>query len=317
VSSNLTGPTIFFSYIITSIQQAIMKKTFTVGWLGTGVMGEPMAGHLLDAGHSLIVHTRTRSKADSLIAQGAEWANSPSEAAERSDFVFTMLGYPQDVERIYCAEDGVFAGCRTNSVLIDMTTSNPDLAKRIAGKALERHAQALDAPVSGGDIGAKNGTLAIMCGGEKETFDRVLPLFRSIGDKIELFGSSGSGQRVKMANQILIASTMVGTVEALLYAERAKLDPSRVIGLIGQGAAGCWSINQLGPRMVESDWEPGFFVKHFVKDMGIALDDSKRMGLNLRGLALASEFYERVEKEGFADKGTQILLKVLRKMNES
>jgi 3-hydroxyisobutyrate dehydrogenase len=294
-----------------------MKKTFTVGWLGTGVMGEPMAGHLLDAGHSLIVHTRTRSKADSLIAQGAEWANSPSEAAERSDFVFTMLGYPQDVERIYCAEDGVFAGCRTNSVLIDMTTSNPDLAKRIAGKALERHAQALDAPVSGGDIGAKNGTLAIMCGGEKETFDRVLPLFRSIGDKIELFGSSGSGQRVKMANQILIASTMVGTVEALLYAERAKLDPSRVIGLIGQGAAGCWSINQLGPRMVESDWEPGFFVKHFVKDMGIALDDSKRMGLNLRGLALASEFYERVEKEGFADKGTQILLKVLRKMNES
>ena len=294
-----------------------MNKTFTVGWLGTGVMGVPMAGHLLKAGHSLLVHTRTRSKADPLIAQGAEWANSPSEAAERSDFVFTMLGYPQDVERIYCAEDGILAGCRANSVLIDMTTSNPDLAKRIAGKALGRDAQALDAPVSGGDVGAKSGKLAIMCGGKKETFDRVLPLLRAMGDKIELFGSSGSGQRVKMANQILIASTMVGTVESLLYAERAKLDPSRVIGLIGQGAAGCWSINQLGPRMVESDWEPGFFVKHFVKDMGIALEDSKRMGLNLKGLALASELYERVEKEGFAEKGTQVLLEVLRKMNES
>jgi 3-hydroxyisobutyrate dehydrogenase len=183
--------------------------------------------------------------------------------------------------------------------------------------AVERSCHLLDAPVSGGDVGAKNGTLAIMCGGEKETFERALPFLSAMGDKIELFGSSGSGQRVKMANQILIASTMVGTVEALLYAERAKLDPSRVIGLIGQGAAGCWSINQLGPRMVESDWEPGFFVKHFVKDMGIALEDSKQMGLELKGLALASEFYERVEKEGFSEKGTQVLLKVLRKMNES
>lgn len=294
-----------------------MNKTFTVGWLGTGVMGLSMANHLLNEGLSLTLFTRTRSKAEPLLAKGAHWADSPSELAQRSDFVFSMLGYPHDVEEIYCGENGVLAGCRPHSVLVDMTTSSPSLAVRISEMAVGRSCHLLDAPVSGGDIGAKNGTLAIMCGGEKETFERALPFLRVMGDKIELFGSSGSGQRVKMANQILIASTMVGTVEALLYAERAKLDPSRVIGLIGQGAAGCWSINQLGPRMVESDWEPGFFVKHFVKDMGIALEDSKQMGLELKGLALASEFYERVEKEGFSEKGTQILLKVLRKMNES
>ena len=294
-----------------------MKKTSTIGWLGTGVMGEPMAGHLLEAGHSLVVHTRTRKKADFLIARGAEWGDTPRELAQKSDFVFTMLGYPSDVEEIYCSEDGVLAGCQSGSVLIDMTTSSPDLAKRIARKALERGTDAIDAPVSGGDVGAKSGKLAIMCGGEKSAFEKVLPLLKLMGDKVELFGSSGAGQRVKMSNQILIASTMVGTVESLLYAERSKLDLMQVIGLIGQGAAGCWSINQLGPRMAKEDWEPGFFVKHFVKDMGIALDDAGRMGLKLKGLELARDFYERVKDAGFADKGTQVLLRVLRTMNEA
>jgi len=294
-----------------------MKKTSTIGWLGTGVMGEPMAGHLLEAGHSLVVHTRTRKKADFLIARGAEWGDTPRELAQKSDFIFTMLGYPRDVEEIYCSEDGVLAGCQSDSVLIDMTTSSPELAKRIARKALERDADAIDAPVSGGDVGAKSGKLAIMCGGEKSAFEKVLPLLKLMGDKIELFGSSGAGQRVKMSNQILIASTMVGTVESLLYAERSKLDLMQVIGLIGQGAAGCWSINQLGPRMAKEDWEPGFFVKHFVKDMGIALEDAGRMGLKLEGLELARDFYERVKDAGFADKGTQVLLRVLRTMNEA
>jgi len=294
-----------------------MKKTSTIGWLGTGVMGEPMAGHLLEAGHSLVVHTRTRKKADFLIARGAEWGDTPRELAQKSDFIFTMLGYPRDVEEIYCSEDGVLAGCQSDSVLIDMTTSSPELAKRIARKALERDADAIDAPVSGGDVGAKSGKLAIMCGGEKSAFEKVLPLLKLMGDKIELFGSSGAGQRVKMSNQILIASTMVGTVESLLYAERSKLDLMQVIGLIGQGAAGCWSINQLGPRMAKEDWAPGFFVKHFVKDMGIALEDAGRMGLKLEGLELARDFYERVKDAGFADKGTQVLLHVLRTMNEA
>lgn len=293
-----------------------MKKTSTIGWLGTGVMGEPMAGHLLEAGHSLVVHTRTREKADLLIERGAEWGETPRELARKSDFVFTMLGYPCDVEEIYCSENGVLAGCQSGSVLIDMTTSSPELAKRIARKALERDADAIDAPVSGGDVGAKSGKLAIMCGGETSAFEKVLPLLKLMGDKIELFGSSGAGQRVKMSNQILIASTMVGTVESLLYAERSKLDLMQVIGLIGQGAAGCWSINQLGPRMAKEDWEPGFFVKHFVKDMGIALEDAGRMGLKLEGLELARDFYERVKDAGFADKGTQVLLCVLRAMNE-
>ena len=294
-----------------------MKKTTTVGWLGTGVMGEPMAGHLLEAGHSLVIHTRTRNKADSLIERGAEWGETPREVAEKSDFVFTMLGYPQDVEEIYCGKAGILEGCRPNSVLVDMTTSSPELAKRIAGKARERDSELLDAPVSGGDVGARSGKLAIMCGGERSAFEQVLPLLEKMGDKIELFGPSGAGQRVKMANQILIASTMVGTVESLLYAERANLDLMQVIGLIGQGAAGCWSINQLGPRMAKGDWEPGFFVKHFVKDMGIALEDAERMGLKLKGLELARDFYKQVEDAGFAQKGTQVLLRVLRTMNEA
>ena len=294
-----------------------MKKTTTVGWLGTGVMGEPMAGHLLEAGYSLVIHTRTRNKSDSLIERGAEWGETPREVAEKSDFVFTMLGYPHDVEEIYSGEAGILAGCRPNSVLVDMTTSSPELAKRIAGKARERDSELLDAPVSGGDVGARNGKLAIMCGGERSAFEQVLPLLEKMGDKIELFGPSGAGQRVKMANQILIASTMVGTVESLLYAERANLDLMRVIGLIGQGAAGCWSINQLGPRMAKGDWEPGFFVKHFVKDMGIALEDAERMGLKLKGLELARDFYKQVEEAGFAQKGTQVLLRVLRTMNEA
>ena len=315
MGSNPTGPTIFNLLNIPLPEN--LEKNPTAGWLGTGVMGASMAGHLLSAGFRLILNTRTPSKADALISEGAEWAGSPAEVAEQSDFLFSMLGYPCDVEEVYCENRGVLAGCRPNSILIDMTTSSPTLAERISEKAADRGCRFLDAPVSGGDIGAKNGTLAIMCGGDEEAFELALPLLRVMGDKIELFGSSGSGQRVKMANQILIASTMIGTVEALLYAERAKLDPTRVIDLIGRGAAGCWSINQLGPRMVQSDWEPGFFVKHFVKDMGIALDDSKRMGLDLKGLALASEFYEQVEKEGFGEKGTQVLLKVLRKMNES
>ena len=293
-----------------------MEEKVNVGWLGTGVMGRHMAGHLLDSGHRLTLFTRTRSKADGLLARGAEWGSSPSEVAAGSEVIFTMLGYPSDVEEVYCGEQGILEGCRPGSILIDMTTSSPELATRIAGLARERSCELIDAPVSGGDVGARNAKLAVMCGGDENSFGRILPLLREMGENIELFGPSGSGQRVKMSNQILIASTMVGTVEALLYAERAKLDLMRVIGLVGQGAAGCWSINQLGPRMVDGDWEPGFFVKHFVKDIGIALEDSARLGLKLQGLELAREFYQRVVDEGFAEKGTQVLLKVLGKMND-
>lgn len=294
-----------------------MEKKAIIGWLGMGVMGRRMAGHLLAAGHELHVFSRTKSKAEALLERGAEWGPSPKDVSRKCDVIFTMLGYPRDVQEVYCGSEGILEGCRPGSTLVDMTTSSPELAVEIAGKARRKGCRLFDAPVSGGDVGAENATLAIMCGGDEHAFEDLVPLLRIMGDKIEFFGDSGSGQRVKMSNQILIASSMVGTVEALLYAERANLELTQVIRLIGQGAAGCWSLNQLGPRMVKGDWEPGFFVKHFIKDMGIALEDAKRMGLNLKGLELAFEFYQEVEREGFAEKGTQVLMRVLAKMNKS
>jgi 3-hydroxyisobutyrate dehydrogenase len=286
-----------------------------ISWLGTGVMGEPMAGHLLKAGYDLRLFTRTRGKAEKLLKLGAQWADSPGEAAEVSDVVFSMLGYPEEVEEVMLGEKGVIDSLKEGGVVVDMTTSSPDLAIRIAHEMGKKNSFAVDAPVSGGDVGANNASLAIMCGGHRPAFDQVLPILEVLGNRIEWFGEAGSGQRVKMANQILIASTMVGTVESLLYAQRSSLDLNRVIDLIGQGAAGCWSLNQLGPRMVRGDWAPGFYIKHFIKDMGIAMEDAKRMGLDLKGLELALSFYELAKKENYLEDGTQALFKVLAKMN--
>ena len=286
-----------------------------LSWLGTGVMGEPMAGHLLKAGYDIRLFTRTRGKAEKLLKMGAQWTDSPGEAAEASDVVFSMLGYPEEVEEVMLGEKGVRDSLKEGGVVVDMTTSSPDLAIRIAHEMEKKNSFALDAPVSGGDVGANNASLAIMCGGHRPAFDQVLPILEVLGNRIEWFGEAGCGQRVKMANQILIASTMVGTVESLLYAQRSSLDLNRVIDLIGQGAAGCWSLNQLGPRMVCGDWAPGFYIKHFIKDMGIAMEDAKRMGLDLKGLELALSFYELAKKENYLEDGTQALFKVLAKMN--
>ena len=286
-----------------------------ISWLGTGVMGEPMAEHLLKAGYDLRLFTRTRGKAEKLLKMGAQWEDSPGEAAEVSDVVFTMLGYPKEVEEVMLGEKGVRDSLKEGGVVVDMTTSSPDLAIRIAHEMEKKNSFALDAPVSGGDVGANNASLAIMCGGHRPAFDQVLPILEVLGNRIEWFGEAGCGQRVKMANQILIASTMVGTVESLFYAQRSSLDLNRVIDLIGQGAAGCWSLNQLGPRMVRGDWAPGFYIKHFIKDMGIAIEDAKRMGLDLKGLELALSFYELAKKENYLEDGTQALFKVLAKMN--
>mgnify|MGYP001254594454 FL=1 len=286
-----------------------------ISWLGTGVMGEPMAGHLLKTGYDLRLFTRTRGKAEKLLKMGAQWADSPGEAAEVSDVVFTMLGYPEEVEEVMLGEKGVRDSLKEGGVVVDMTTSSPDLAIRIAHEMEKKNSFAVDAPVSGGDVGANNASLAIMCGGHRPAFDQVLPILEVLGNRIDWFGEAGSGQRVKMVNQILIASTMVGTVESLLYAQRSSLDLNRVIDLIGQGAAGCWSLNQLGPRMVRGDWAPGFYIKHFIKDMGIAMEDAKRMGLDLKGLELALSFYKLAKKENYLEDGTQALFKVLAKMN--
>lgn len=286
-----------------------------ISWLGTGVMGFPMATHLLQAGYEMRVFSRTRAKAEKLLEMGAQWADSPAEAAEASQVVLSMLGYPEEVEEVLLGENGVRDTLGEGGIVVDMTTSSPDLALRIAREMERKKCFALDAPVSGGDVGAKNASLAIMCGGAREVFEQALPILEVLGERIRWFGEAGSGQRVKMANQILIASTMIGTVESLLYAQRSNLDLSQVIDLIGRGAAGCWSLNQLGPRMVRGDWAPGFYIKHFIKDMGIAMEDSKRMGLDLKGLELAMSFYEMAREENYEEDGTQALFKVLSKMN--
>ena len=293
-----------------------MSTKLRVGWIGLGVMGLSMAKNLLNQGIELSVYSRTKEKAIPLLKHGVSWANTPAELAREVDYLFSMVGYPEDVESIYFDDHGVFSSLEEGKILIDMTTSSPLLAERIAEKAKNFGSFALDAPVSGGDVGAKNGSLAIMCGGEQAIYDRCLNLLEIMGTNIQLFGLAGSGQRVKMSNQILIASTMIGTVEALLYAEKANLDLKKVISLIGQGAAGCWSLNQLGPRMVQEDWAPGFFVKHFIKDMGIAIEDAGRMNLKLKGLELAMSFYDQVKKAGCSENGTQVLMRVLRGLNQ-
>ena len=292
-----------------------MKK-IKIGWLGVGVMGYSMAMHFLKAGFPLSLYSRTRSKAHALEERGAQWKDNPASVAEDSDVIFSMLGYPDDVESVLLGENGVVDGIAPGTMMVDMTTSSPELATRIEFKMVEKKAWSMDAPVSGGDRGARDATLAIMCGGERKSFDQVLPLLRVVGKEIAWFGPAGSGQKAKMANQILIASTMVGTVEALLYGERANLDLEHLIKVLSKGAAGCWSLLNLAPRMLKEDWQPGFYIKHFIKDMKIALEDAERMGIVLPGLELAAQFYEKAKIQGLEEKGTQALLRVLRSMNQ-
>jgi 3-hydroxyisobutyrate dehydrogenase len=286
-----------------------------VGWIGTGVMGKSMCAHILNAGYKISVYNRTKEKAKELVDMGAIWCSNPREVAEKSDIVFTIVGFPNDVEEVYLGDNGILKSIKNGSVIVDMTTSEPSLAQTIYNEAKELGVSSLDAPVSGGDIGAQNGTLAIMIGGDKETYEKVLPFFELMGKNISYMGKEGAGQHTKMSNQILIASTMIGTIESLLYAYKAGNDLEAVINVIGKGAAGCWSINNLGPRVAKGNFEPGFFIKHFVKDMGIALKEAKLMNLALPGLALAYQFYMYAMALGLENLGSQGLYKVLGKMN--
>ncbi|MHA1195829.1 MAG: NAD(P)-dependent oxidoreductase [Promethearchaeota archaeon] len=290
-----------------------MKKK--IGWIGTGVMGKSMCSHLLNAGYEMNVYNRTKAKAQELIDKGAKWCSNPKEVAENSEIVFTIVGFPKDVEEVYFGEVGILKGIKKGSIIVDMTTSEPTLAQRIYEEAKKMGVHAVDAPVSGGDIGAREGTLAIMVGGDKEIYEEILPLLQLMGKNIAYMGKAGAGQHTKMSNQILIASTMIGVVESLLYAYKAGNDLMEVINVIGKGAAGCWSINNLGPRIVQNNFDPGFFIKHFVKDMGIALQEAKQMKLSLPGLALAYQFYMSAMALGLENLGTQGLYKVLAKMN--
>ena len=286
-----------------------------VGWIGTGIMGRSMAMHLISAGHELSVYNRTKERASDLLEAGARWGDSPADVAREAEFVFTIVGYPADVESVYFGESGVFSAAAAGSVLVDMTTSEPTLAERIAATAVEKSMASLDAPVSGGDVGAREARLAIMVGGAQDAYERVLPLFELMGQNIKRMGPAGAGQHTKMCNQTLIAAGMIGVVESLLYARRAGLDLEEVIRVIGKGAAGSWSINNLGPRIAAGDMEPGFMIEHFVKDMGIALGEARRMNLSLPGLALAFQFYQAAIAQGLSRKGTQALSVVLDALN--
>jgi 3-hydroxyisobutyrate dehydrogenase len=288
-----------------------------VGWVGVGVMGTSMCGHLLKAGLPVSLTTRTREKASGLLAAGAAWCPSPASVAERSDVLFSMVGFPSEVEEVYLGAEGVLAGARPGALVCDMTTSEPSLAIRIHERAAARGVASLDAPVSGGDVGAREARLAIMVGGEKAAFDRALPLLRKMGETIALMGGPGSGQHTKMANQIAITGTMIGTVEALLYSKKAGLGMDALIDIIGKGAAASWSLNNLGRRIARGDFAPGFYIKHFIKDMGIALQEARRMKLVMPGLALVNQLYISAQARGLEDLGTQGLFKVLESMSGS
>ncbi|MFP4373077.1 MAG: NAD(P)-dependent oxidoreductase [Spirochaetaceae bacterium] len=286
-----------------------------VAWIGTGIMGRSMCLNLIEAGYEVSVYNRTRARAAELEKRGATWCDSPAAATESAEAVFTIVGYPVDVEEVYFGEDGILDACDSGTVLVDMTTSEPSLAQRIAVAGAERDLPALDAPVSGGDVGAKNGTLAIMVGGDEDAFERMLPAFQVLGENVRLMGPAGAGQHTKMCNQTLVAGTMIGVVESLLYAYRAGLDPDSVIGVIGKGAASSFLINNLGPRIARGDYDPGFYIEHFVKDMGIALAEAQRMNLSMPGLSLVHQFYLSAKALGWEKLGTQGLYRVLAHMN--
>jgi len=284
-----------------------MSSPLSIAFIGLGVMGRSMAGHLLRAGHRLHVHNRTPAKAAELLAAGAMWHDSAGSAAAAADAVITMLGFPSDVEASYLGAGGIVERARPGALLIDMTTSSPVLARRIAAAATARGLAALDAPVSGGDLGAREARLVIMVGGEEAAFARAQPLFELMGKNIARHGAAGAGQHCKMANQIAVAVGMVAWVEALAYARRAGLDPAAVHASISGGAAGSWALTNLAPRALAGNYAPGFYVKHILKDMRIALDSAAELQLDLPGLAVARRLYDEVAARGLDECGTQAL----------
>ena len=293
-----------------TIHLAIPTAT-RIGWIGTGVMGSSMCGHVLAAGYRVILHSRTKAKAQPLVDRGATWAENPRTVAAQSDMLFTMVGFPQDVRTVYFGETGILAGARSGTVLVDMTTTDPTLSREIAEHAMAKGLSAIDAPVSGGDVGARNATLSIMVGGDHRVVQAVVPLFELLGKKIVHQGGPGTGQQAKLCNQIVIAGTMIGVCESLIYGYKAGLDLNRMLDSIRGGAAACWTLDHLATRILQRNFEPGFFVEHFVKDMGLALEESKRMGLVLPGLTLVHQLYHRVMDLGHGRSGTHALILAL------
>ena len=279
-----------------------------LGWIGTGVMGLAMCQRLMKAGHSMTVHTRTAERATPLLEQGAHWAASPREVASKTSIVLTMVGYPQDVVEVYLGRDGICQTIAPNALAIDMTTTKPSLAVTLGQELAQKGAQFIDAPVSGGDVGAKNGELSIMVGGTEAAVARAMPLFEILGKNIVHQGDTGTGQHTKMCNQITIAGTMAGVCESLLYGRKAGLDLERMLQSIGKGAAGCWTLDHLAPRILKRNFDPGFYIDHFIKDMGIALEEAANLDLALPGLALVHQLYRAVKAQGHGKCGTQALI---------
>jgi 3-hydroxyisobutyrate dehydrogenase len=286
----------------------IDPTTTRVGWVGTGVMGSSMCGHILDAGYPVTVYTRTPERAADLVGRGATPASSAAAVAADSDVIFTMVGYPSDVREVILGTEGVLAGCSGGEIVVDMTTSEPSLAIEVAAAASALGVATVDAPVSGGDVGAREARLSIMVGGDAAVVETLQPLWGLLGTTIVHQGGPGAGQHTKMVNQILIASNMIGVCEALLYAHDAGLDLDDVLKSVSSGAAGSWSLSNLGPRIVAGDMAPGFYIEHFVKDMTIALQEAQQMGLELGGLELAHGLYQRLAESGHSRLGTQALM---------
>lgn len=281
-----------------------------IGFIGTGVMGKAIVRNMMRQGLEVNVYNRTKSKADELVREGAHWCATPQELATASEIIFTMVGFPKDVEDVYFGDEGIFQGEVRGKILVDLTTSTPTLAEKIAEKATTLSAHALDAPVSGGDLGAKNGTLTIMVGGDQTSYEAVLPIFKTFGKTFMLHGTAGKGQHTKMANQIMIAGTMTGLTELLVYANQAGLDLEKVMATVGGGSAANWSLSNYGPRILKEDYTPGFFVKHFIKDLKIALDEAQQLELKLPATEKAVELYEKLAAQGFENDGTQALIKL-------
>jgi len=297
--------------------KTVSPDTTRVGWIGTGVMGLSMCGHVLSKGYAVTVYSRTKEKARPLLGKGANWAVSPRAVAGDADVVFTMVGFPADVREVYLGPEGVLSGARPGAIVADMTTTEPSLAKEIHEAAKARDVHAVDAPVSGGDVGAREARLSIMVGGDPDPVAALTPLFEAMGKTIVRQGGPGAGQHAKMCNQIVIAGTMIGVCESLIYGHKAGLNLETMLSSISGGAAGCWALSNLAPRILKRNFDPGFFVEHFVKDMGIALDEARRMNLALPGLALVHQMYVALQANGGGKRGTQALMLVLEQLSDT
>jgi 3-hydroxyisobutyrate dehydrogenase len=300
-----------------SSKTPVISSKTRIGWIGTGVMGFSMCKHVLTKAYAVTIYNRTEGKAQPLLDSGAKWAESPRAVARQSEVVFTMVGFPTDVREVYLGEKGILAGAKPGSILVDMTTTAPSLAQEIYAAAMSKSIRAVDAPASGGDVGARNGALSIMAGGDKDVVEAIKPLFEAMGQQIVYQGGAGAGQHAKMCNQIVIAGTMIGVCESLLYGYKAGLDLETMLLSVRSGAAACWTLDNMAPRILQRDFDPGFFVEHFIKDMSIALEEARHLGIALPGLALVNQLYLAVSAQGHEKLGTQALMLALEQLSNT